>query len=71
VSGALLAAGFVPEEADGGPVHAVVQAHHRMTLLRVLASLADDLLEYTITEPTLEDVFLSHQRGTTWVERAA
>lgn len=71
VRGALLAAGFVPEETADGPVHAVVATPHRMTLLRVLAALSDDLREYTITEPTLEDVFLSHQRGTTWVERAA
>lgn len=71
VRGALLAAGFVPREADDGSLHSAVQATSRMTLLRVLASLSDDMSEYTITEPTLEDVFLSHQRGATWVERAA
>lgn len=71
VRGALLAADFVPLETSGGPLQVVVATPRRMTLLRVLAALSDDLLEYTITEPTLEDVFLHHQRGTAWVERAA
>jgi len=71
VKGALLAAGLVPLDAPDGTVHAIVAKPHRMTLLRVLAGLSGDLQEYTLTEPTLEDVFLHHQRGTAWVERAA
>ncbi len=71
VRGALLAAGFLPQDTPDGLVQAAVTLSQRMTLLRVLAALSDELLEYTLTEPTLEDVFLRHQRGSTWVERAA
>jgi Cu-processing system ATP-binding protein len=71
VAGALLAAGFVPEESREGLVQVAVTPPHRITLLRVLAALSDDVRDYTITEPTLEDVFLSHQRGSAWLERAA
>jgi Cu-processing system ATP-binding protein len=68
---ALLAAGFAPQEAQVGVVQVMVTAAQRVALLHVLAGLSDVLTDYTMTEPTLEDVFLSHQRGSAWVERAA
>ncbi|WP_199536007.1 ABC transporter ATP-binding protein [Dyella solisilvae] len=71
VRGALLAAGFVPQDLADGEVQVAVATPQRMALLGVLADLSDALTAYAIAEPTLEDVFLRHQRGVTWVERAA
>lgn len=71
VRGALLAAGFRPRDAHRGMVQVEVPASHRMLALRVAANLADALVAYSMAEPTLEDVFLRHQRGAVAPERAA
>lgn len=68
---ALLTAGFMPQDMHQGMMQVAVPASHRMRLLQVLAGLSDALVTYAMAEPTLEDVFLRHQRGAVPAERAA
>ena len=71
VFGALTAVGFAPSRQDDGSLRFAVPPARRIALLRTLAWLADALIDYTLTEPTLEDVFLRHQRADTLSERRA
>ena len=68
---ALSAAGFVPLREDDGSLRFAVAPARRIALLRTLAWLADVLIDYTLTEPTLEDVFLRHQRAGALPEQRA
>nr|WP_279237348.1 ABC transporter ATP-binding protein [Dyella sedimenti] len=63
VGDALRAAGFEPMDRADGQLQAAVPASRRLAVLRVLDGLADALLDYALAEPTLEDVFLYHQRA--------
>jgi Cu-processing system ATP-binding protein len=71
VRNALMGAGFIPKQFPDGVVEVAVAAADRLALLHVLAGLSDALAAYTMAEPTLEDVFLHHQRGAAKRERAA
>lgn len=62
VLGMLVAAGFAPLGLHDGSLQFAVPHARRIGLLRTLSWLADALVNYTITEPSLEDVFLQHRR---------
>lgn len=64
VFGTLVAAGFEPSRQPDGRLQLALPPGRRIVFLRTLAWLADALLDYSITEATLEDVFLQHLRGT-------
>ncbi|WP_267224627.1 ABC transporter ATP-binding protein [Dyella silvae] len=71
VRNVVLSAGFVPMQRPDGVVEVTVAMPDRMALLHALAGMSDALAAYTLAEPTLEDVFLRHQRVAVASERAA
>lgn len=63
-------AGFVPADRDNG-LSVSVPSGRRLQALEVLAGTAGSMTDYRMVEPTLEDVFLQHQRAAAAREHSA